>query len=242
MFSLKGKTALVTGSTQGIGKEIARCFAEHGAKVYVHGSSSIEKCQRAADEIGAAAVAVANLLQDGCADKLYRQTGGVDILVLNASVQYRVPWHEITSAEFDEQMKANVKSNFELIQKYVPHMQTQKWGKIVTVGSVQQYRPHKDMAIYAATKAAQMSLVTNLAKQLAPDGITVNNIAPGVIATPRNEEVLSDVEYREKVLNAIPLGVEGDSADCAGAALLLCSDAGRYITGIDLIVDGGMHL
>lgn len=242
MFSLKGKTALVTGSAQGIGKEIARCFVEHGAKVYIHGSSSVEKCQKVADEIGGVAVAVANLLRDGCVEELYAQTGNIDILVLNASIQYRKPWHEITPAEFDEQMKINVKSNFELIQKYAPHMQKQKWGRILTIGSVQQYKPHKDMAIYAATKAAQMSLVTNLAKQLAVDGITVNNIAPGVIATPRNEEALSDAEYKEKVLSGIPLGTEGESADCAGAALLLCSNAGKYITGIDLIVDGGMHL
>lgn len=242
-FDLDGKTALVTGSTQGIGKAIAKCLAEYGAKVYIHGSSDMKKCQKVVDEIGHHAYAVvADLSVDGCVQKLYEQTGDVDILVLNASVQYRTPWHEITGEEFDRQVRINFKSSLELIQKYVPYMKNKKWGRIVTVGSVQQYKPHKDMAVYAATKCAQMSLVHNLSKQLAADGITVNNMSPGVIATPRNEQALADEEYRKKVLENIPMGYEGNPEDCAGAILLLCTDAGRYITGIDLIVDGGMHL
>lgn len=243
MFDLTGKTALVTGSSQGIGKAIAECLADYGAKVYIHGTSSVEKCQKVADEIGKKTYpAIADLSIDGCAEKLYEQTGNVDILVLNASVQYRKPWNEITSDEFDKQVRVNLKSSFELIQKYSPYMQSQKWGRIVTIGSVQQYKPHKDMAVYAATKSAQMSLVTNLAKQLGADGITVNNMSPGVIATPRNEQALADEEYRSLILKGIPLGFEGTSEDCAGVVLLFCSEAGRYITGTDLIVDGGMHL
>ena len=121
-------------------------------------------------------------------------------------------------------------------------MQKQKCGRIVTVGSEQQYKPHKDMAVYAATKCAQMSFVTNFAKQLGAYGITVNNMSPGVIATPRNEQALSDNEYRNQILMGIPLGYEGTAQDCTGAVLLLCSNAGRYITGTDMIIDGGMHL
>lgn len=243
MFDLKGKKALVTGSSQGIGKAISQCFSKYGAKVCIHGSTSIQKCQTVANEIGSnALVAVADLSADGCAQKLYEQTGDVDILVLNASLQYRNSWNEITSEEFDKQVRVNVKSTLELIQKFAPYMQRQKWGRIVTVGSVQQYKPHKDMAVYAATKCAQMSLVINLAKQLAPHGITVNNISPGVIATPRNTDALADEEYRKLVLNGIPMGFEGTADDCTGAVLMLCSDAGRYITGTDIIVDGGMRL
>ncbi len=243
MFDLTGKTALITGSSQGIGKVIAKCFADNGAKVFIHGSSSMVKCKSVADEIGENAKAViADLSLDGCAEKLYEQTGNVDILVLNASVQYRRSWDEITGEEFDKQVRVNLKSSLELIQKYAPHMKEQKWGRVVTIGSVQQYKPHKDMAVYAATKAGQMSLVTNLAKQLAKDGVTVNNISPGVIATPRNEEALSDIEYRNLILKGIPVGFEGTEEDCTGAVLLLCSKAGRYITGIDIKVDGGMSL
>jgi NAD(P)-dependent dehydrogenase (short-subunit alcohol dehydrogenase family) len=121
-------------------------------------------------------------------------------------------------------------------------MKENGFGRILTVGSVQQYRPHKDMAVYAATKEAQMSLVKNIAKQVATYGITVNNLCPGVIATPRNDEALSNEEYRQKVLNGIPSGYAGEADDCAYAALYLCSTEARYVTGSEIIVDGGMHL
>jgi len=203
----------------------------------------MEKCQKAAEEmIGPVELAVADLSQPDCADKLYEQTGDVDILVLNASVQVRKAWDEITSEEFDKQIDTNLKASLFLIQRYVPHMKKQGWGRIVTVGSVQQYKPHKDMAVYAASKCGQMSLVNNLARQLADDGITINNLSPGVIATPRNEGALSDAEYAKKVMEGIPVGCAGTAEDCAAPILLLCSEEGRYITGTDLIVDGGMHL
>ncbi len=243
MFDLQGKRALITGSTQGIGKAIAALFAQQGATVIIHGSTSLEKCTSAAQEIsGKTEIALANLSAPNCTDELYRQTGDVDILVLNASIQYRKAWDEITAEEFDIQVGTNLKASLALIQKYVPHMKAQSWGRIVTVGSVQQYKPHKDMAVYAASKCGQMSLVQNIGKQLAPFGITLNNLSPGVIATPRNDAALSDPDYAPKVMAGIPMGYAGQAEDCAAAALLLCSNEGRYITGTDLIVDGGMHL
>ncbi len=242
MFDLKNKKALVTGSTQGIGFAIAQCLAAQGATVYVHGARNVAKCEAAAAKIPGSIPLVKDLSDDDCAAYLHEMTGDLDILVLNASVQFRNPWLDVTSEEFDKQVRVNLKSSYELIQKYAPHMKAQKWGRIVTVGSVQQYKPHKDMPIYAATKAAQMSLVTNLAKQLAPDGITVNNMAPGVIDTPRNAAALSDEEYSAKVMAGIPAGYAGLPEDCAAGVLLLVSDEGRYITGTDLIIDGGMHL
>ena len=117
-----------------------------------------------------------------------------------------------------------------------------RWGRIITIGSVQQHKPHKDMIIYAALKAAQMNMTMNLAKQFAACGVTVNNVAPGVIETPRNEEALKDKEYSKKVLEGIPMGVAGVPEDCVGAVLLLCSEAGRYITGENIDIDGGMKL
>ena len=242
MFDLTGKKALVTGSTQGIGFAIAKCLSKHGAKVFVHGSSSIEKCKKASAQIEDSDYVCADLSKDDCTDKLYQKTGDVDILVLNASVQVRNSWDAITSDDFDFQMRTNFKSSFEAIQKYAKKMKENKWGRIVTVGSVQQYKPHKDMAIYAASKSAQMGLVINLAKQLAPFGITVNNLAPGVISTPRNVEALADKNYSRIVTQGIPVGYVGNAEDMIGAALLLCSEEGRYITGIDLVVDGGMKL
>lgn len=246
MFDLTGKTALVTGSTQGIGQAAACCLAAHGAQVIVHGSASLAKAERTADKIrlsgGNARCAVADLSREGCAQALYEQTGPVDILMLNASVQFRRPWNEISAEEFHRQVRVNFQSSLELIQLYAPHMAQQGWGRILTVGSVQQYKPHRDMLVYAATKEAAMSMVKNLAKQLAPQGVTVNNLSPGVIATPRNEEALGDPDYARQVYAGIPAGYAGLAEDCCGAVLLLCSPSGRYITGADLVVDGGMHL
>ena len=242
MFNLEGKTALITGSTQGIGFAIAKCLADYGAKVFVHGSINIEKCKNASSKIQNSTPVIADLSQENCSKMLYEQTGDIDILVLNASVQYRTAWNEITSEEFDRQIQINFKSTLKLIQTYAPYMQKRKWGRIVTIGSVQQYKPHREMAIYAGTKSAQMNLVTNLAKQLAPYGITVNNMAPGVIATPRNKQALSDEQYSNIVLSGIPVGFIGQPNDCVGGVLLFCSNEGRYITGTDLIIDGGMHI
>ncbi len=242
MFNLKGKKALVTGSTQGIGEAVAKTLAEYGAEVFIHCGSSAEKAEKAASEIENAKGVCVNLKDKDAADKLYASTGDVDILILNASVQIKKKWEDITEEDIYDQFDVNVKSTFQLIQKYVPKMKENRWGRIITVGSVQQYKPHKEMAFYAATKSANMNLVTNLALQLAPYGITVNNIAPGVIATPRNDAALSDPEYSKIVLSKIPAGFAGEAKDIAGGALLLSSAAGRYITGIDLVIDGGMKL
>lgn len=240
MFDLTGKKALVTGATQGIGLAIAGALAQRGAAVYIGGSHE-EKCQTAAKSIGCFP-ACCDLMTETVARSLYEITGDVDILVLNASIQYRSPWDRVTAQQFDDQMTLNLKRNLELIQQYAPYMRKQRWGRILTVGSVQQHKPHKDMIVYAAGKCAQMSMVQNLAKQLAKEGITVNNLSPGVIDTPRNQDALADRDYAAKVMEGIPCGFVGAPEDCAAAALLLCSAEGRYITGTDLVVDGGMHL
>ena len=242
MFDLTGKKALVTGSTQGIGYAIAAAFVQAGAEVWVHCSNDIEKARRIASEIGAAHAVTANFAETDAAERLFASTGAVDILVTNASVQYRRSWNEIGDDEFDTQVQVNLKSTLNLMQLYATSMKEKGWGRILTIGSVQQTKPHKDMAIYAATKCAVMSLVMNVGKQLAPYGITVNNLSPGVIVTPRNDAALSDEQYRARMLSGIPAGYAGKAQDCAGGALLLCSDEGRYITGTDLVIDGGMHL
>lgn len=232
---------MITGSTQGIGFSVAKAFAEAGATVWINGTNE-EKAKRAAEGITGAQIALCDLSTPDCADRLYQKTGDVDILILNASIQYRRPWNEIADEEFDKQIAVNLKASLKLIQKYAPYMQAHKWGRIITIGSVQQRKPHKDMLVYAAAKAAQENMARNLAKQLAPDGITVNNVAPGVIETPRNSEALSDKEYAKQVIAGIPLGYAGEPQDCNGLILTLCSDAGRYITGADIFIDGGMSL
>ncbi len=234
--------ALVTGSTQGIGYSIAKALVKEGFEVTVHCATDLEKAKRIAAKIGAANAVVSDLSKMDEVDALREKTGDVDVLVLNASVQFRNSYTDITDEEFDTQVNVNLKSTFKLIRAYSESMKKNRFGRIVTIGSVQQYKPHKDMAIYAATKCAVLSLVKNLAKQLAPFGVTLNNVAPGVIATPRNEAALSDPEYAKRVLDGIPLGYAGEADDMAGTVVLLATEGGRYITGADIVVDGGMAL
>lgn len=242
MFDLTGKTALVTGATQGIGFAIAKCLSEHGARVFVNGATSDEKCQAASDKIKNSVPVRANLLNKDEINALYEKTGDVDILILNASIQYKRNWDEFSEEEIDNQIDCNLKSTYYLIKKYAPYMQKQKWGRIVTIGSTNQYNNHPQLSIYGITKAAQMKLVQNFAPYLAPYGVTINNVAPGAIDTPRNAEALSDAEFNKKLISSIPVGYVGIPEDIAPSVLLLCSDEGRYITGSEIIVDGGMHL
>jgi NAD(P)-dependent dehydrogenase (short-subunit alcohol dehydrogenase family) len=249
-FRLDGRAALVTGSSRGIGRAIALGLAECGAAVAVHGTKpakALDDTLTDVRKLSPRSIAVTgDLSLPDVPAKLVADTisslGGLDILVANASIQIRKPWAEVTQAEAEQQMQVNFHATLRMIQAAVPAMRAKKWGRILTIGSVQQQRPHPDMVVYAASKSAQENLVRNLAKQLGPDGVTVNNLAPGVILTDRNTPVLADETYAERVRSIIPLRFFGETEDCVGAALLLCSDAGRYITGVDLLVDGGMAL
>lgn len=245
-YNLTGKKALVTGSSRGIGKEIAIELARNGADVivnYVGNQKYAEEVRDQIEELGrVCTVTQADLCHPEHIEALAEIAGGVDILVLNASVQYRNSWEKISMGEFYDQMNCNLLSGLLLIQKAVPFMRSGRWGRIITIGSVQEAKPHPDMLVYSASKAAQTNMVKSLAGQLAKDGITVNNVAPGVINTDRNITALSDEAYARQVLNAIPAGFFGEASDCAGIVSLLCSEEARYITGQSIYVDGGKSL
>lgn len=237
------KKALVTGSSRGIGRAIAVRLAQDGYFVYVHAAGNVEKANETAEIIkengGEAQVVTANLCDIKQTEKLAETVKDIDVLVLNASLQYRTPWAEITVEACYEQLNCNFVSSMLLIQEAVPYMKKNGWGRIVTIGSVQEAKPHPDMLVYSASKAAQTNMVQSLSLQLAKDGITVNNVAPGVIYTDRNVKALSDPDYAKKVTDSIPVGFYGEPEDCAGMVSLLCSDEGRYITGQSIYVDGG---
>ena len=236
------KCVLITGSTQGIGKALAMAFVKAGYQVCVHCSKDLEKAERVRGEIGAHQAVVCDLSNMDEVNGLYKKTGAVDCLILNASVQYKELWQDITDETFDKQFDINVKSTLKLMQAYYPAMKEKGFGRIVTIGSVNQYRNHSELSVYSATKCAVMKFVEIIAKQAAPFGVTVNNVAPGAIATPRNEGVYNDEEKRKAVEACIPMGRFGTPEDFVGAALMLCSEQGAYITGTDIVIDGGMKL
>ncbi len=250
-FDLTGRTAFITGSARGIGRAIAAGFAEYGARVVVHGvkaSLPLEESLKAVRLLSPSSFAVTGDLSDPLqVDGLFSQMAaqGVespDILVANASQQRNCAWERFDADEARREMEINFHATLRLFQLAYPHMKAKGWGRLITVGSVQERRPHPEMVAYSASKGAQENMVRNIARQVARDGITVNNLCPGVFATDRNSAALSNPVYAEKVRDAIPVREYARAEDAAGAALLLASDAGRYITGTTLVVDGGLSL
>lgn len=237
------KRALVTGASRGIGRAVALQLAKDGYEVIIHCAGNVAKAEETKSFVenagGKATILFADLCNVEETKRLAEQMGKVDVLVLNASLQIRKKWQEIPVEEMYDQLNCNYVSSLMLIQAATPYMQQQKWGRIVTIGSVQEAKPHPDMLIYSSSKAAQTLMVKSLSLQLAKDGITVNNVAPGVIYTDRNVEALSDAAYARQVMDSIPVGFYGQPEDCAGMVSLLCSEQGRYITGQNIYVDGG---
>ena len=227
-FDLTGRIALVTGSTRGIGKAIGDALEEFGAKVIRHNS---RVCDLADPE------AIEKFF-----DELESKGEMPDIVVANASIQERYRWSEFPMDEARKETQVNFLATLRMFQRAYPKMKAQKWGRMIVIGSVQEKRPHPDMIAYAATKGAQENMVRNIARQVACEGITINNLCPGVFYTDRNKEVLGNAEYAAKVTAAIPMHDYAMPEDASGAAVLLASDAGRYITGATIVIDGGLSL
>ncbi len=253
-FRLDGRTALVTGARREIGRAIALALAGVGARVAVHHAGTPEEARDAAGvvaEIGAGfgAEIGADRAQAFAADftaphagrdlaaAVTAAMGPIDILVINASIEILQGTTEITRESFEAQVNVNLWATLELMQALVPPMAAAGWGRVVTIGSVQQAFPSDQMLVYAGAKAMQHNWAVNLARQYGRQGVTVNNIAPGAIATARNAGHLG--KDGGALLARTPAGRYGTPDDLVGAALLLCTPAGEFITGANLFVDGG---
>ncbi|HTI80095.1 MAG TPA: SDR family oxidoreductase [Acetobacteraceae bacterium] len=246
-FRLTGRTALVTGARREIGRAIALGLAGAGARLAIHHAGTTEEASDAAgvvQEIQTSGGHAQAFAQDFAHDDAGRHLAAavtawapIDILVLNASIELPEDFQSITRDHFDRQIAVNLRTTLELLQALVPPMAERGWGRVLTIGSVQQERPHPAMFVYAGTKAAQRNWSLSLARQFGGNGVTVNNLAPGAILTARNRAQMA-VEG-EALVQRIPTGRLGRPDDLVGAAMLLCSDAGSYINGANLFVDGG---
>jgi NAD(P)-dependent dehydrogenase (short-subunit alcohol dehydrogenase family) len=246
-FRLTGRTALVTGARREIGRAIALALAGVGAKLAIHHAGTPEETADAAAVVaeiqamgGEAAAFGQDFTRDDAGHHLAAAAcawSAVDILVLNASIELPEDFRAITREHFDRQIAVNLRTTMELLQDLVPPMAERGWGRVVTIGSVQQERPHPAMLVYSGSKAAQLNWCLSLARQFGGQGVTVNNLAPGAILTARNREQMA-VEG-DALAARIPAGRLGRPDDLVGAAMLLCSDAGAYINGVNLFVDGG---
>ena len=243
-FRLDGRCALVTGAAQGIGRAIALALHEAGASVLAHDRDG-ERLAAVTDGRDGLTALVADLgqaVEVSALAEAARSHGPVDILVLCASVQRRQSWQDSLSGSADIELAVNFDASRSLLAALAPEMALRGWGRILAIGSVQEIVPRSDMMIYAALKAAQSNMILALARELAPSGVTCNVLSPGAIETERNAAALADPDYRRSVLSTIPANRLGSPEDCTGPALMLCSDAGAYITGQRLVVDGGMTI
>jgi NAD(P)-dependent dehydrogenase (short-subunit alcohol dehydrogenase family) len=250
-FDLTGRIALVTGARREIGRAIALGLAAQGARLAIHHAGTAEEQGDAEAVVGeireggreAEAFAMDFAADDAgrlLADAVAARLGPIDILVLNASMEIPEDFAAVDRQHFDRQVAVNLRSGFELLQAVVPAMAARGWGRVLAIGSVQQERPHPRMMVYAGTKAAQHNWMVNLARQFGDRGVTANTLAPGAILTARNRAQMA-VEGAA-IMQRTPAGRLGRPDDLVGAALLLCSDAGSYINGANLHVDGGRHV
>lgn len=252
LFDLNGKTAVITGSTKGIGKAIAERMAEHGANVVIS-SRKADACDEVADGInenwaksGNKAVSIPchighkEQLQQ-LVDRSLAAFGAIDILVCNAAVNpYFGPSQDIPDSAFDRIMESNIRSNFWLCNMVLPQMVERKDGVIVIVSSVGGLRGNTTLGAYGISKAADMQLARMLAVEYGPHNIRANALAPGLIKTDFARALWEDEENLKRRTSSTPLRRIGEPDEVAGAAVMLASPAGSFISGQTIIIDGGV--
>lgn len=251
LFDLKGKVAIVTGSTKGIGEAIVHRMAEHGAKVVVS-SRKADACDKVAGAINAkypdAAIAVpCNISEKADLQRLVDTTmakwGKVDILVCNAAVNpYFGPSKDTPDDAFDKIMSTNVKSNHWLCHMVLPQMAERKEGSIVIISSIGGLRGSSIIGTYCISKAADFQLARNLAVEYGSKNVRVNCIAPGLIKTYFAKALWDDPKILEASTSNAPLRRIGVPDEIAGAAVFLASPAGAFMTGQQLVIDGGVTI
>lgn len=244
---LAGKVAVITGSTQGIGKAIAIAFAKEGAYVVINGCLDISKCQAVASEIeaiGGKALAVkADVANKKEVDDLFstvvKKFGRVDIHVNNAGIVSTHPFLELSEEKWDKLMDVDLKGTYLCAQAAAREMAKKKYGRIINISSVAGFMGFPGAAHYCAAKAGVSQFTKVLAIELAPAGINVNAIAPGLIETAMTRDIIDNPDALKAMLQRIPLGRPGKPEEIANAALFLASPMADYVTGTTLFVDGG---
>ncbi len=258
---LAGKVALVTGSSQGIGQAIAIRLAEEGAKVVINYRSHPEGAEdtvKQVQEAGGDCHPAAGYCDSGDgyaiqADmssveevrRLVQESvdhyGQLDILVNNAGVEKHAPFWEVTEKDYDMVLDVNLKGAFFASQAMAQHlMETKRSGTIINISSVHEELPFPNFAAYCASKGGIKMLTRDLAVELAPYDIRVNNVAPGAIETPINTDLLNDPEKLNALLKNIPLNRLGKPKDVSGLVAFLASEDAAYITGSTFFTDGGL--
>lgn len=246
-FDLSGRTALITGSSAGIGLALARGLAGAGARVILNARDPV-KLEQAADQLRAEGASVLTVMFDVTSgdavreaiDHIEAESGAIDILVNNAGMQRRAPLEQFDEAQWHELMKTNVDSVFLVGQAVARHMIRRKRGKIVNICSVQSELGRPNIAPYTASKGAVKMLTKGMAIDWGQHGIQVNGLGPGYFKTELTDALVKDVKFTEWLVGRTPSRRWGDVDDLVGAAVFLASDASNFVNGHVLYVDGGV--
>ena len=250
LFSLAGKTAVITGSSRGIGRAIAEAMAAAGARVVVS-SRKADACTPVAETIqaagGTATVIPCNISHAADRKRLIADTrdafGTIDILVLNAaSNPVYGPMEKVSDEAFDKIIANNVRANMKLALAAIPEMVARKDGAVIIVSSIAGLRGSRNLGTYAISKAADFQLARNLAVEYSRHNIRINCIAPGLIKTDFARALWEDERARTLVEKLTPAGRIGEPEDIAGIAVFLASPAARFVTGQTIIADGGVTI
>ncbi|NNU14932.1 SDR family oxidoreductase [Parvularcula sp. ZS-1/3] len=249
LFDLSGKSAIVTGASRGIGEAIAKRLAQHGANVTVS-SRKLDACEEVAKEINDAegrdaAFAVAcNISHTEELAKLVSahedRFGKADILICNAAVNPAYgPTKDITDEEIDKIFNCNIKANHKLSHLVLPGMEEKGGGAIVIISSISAFVGNKGIGFYGVSKAADLQVARNLAVEFGPSNVRINCICPGIVKTYFAEALWKDPKVEAMVTKQIPMRRFGLPDDIAGAAVFLASDAGGWMNGQHITIDGG---
>lgn len=254
MDVLKGKTAIVTGSSSGIGKAIALLFAKEGARVIVTYHSGEDRAKAVVEEIerenGTAKAYRVNVADEGEVKEFFaavdREMGDVNILVNNAGINgSNTPVEDMTTEQWDKVIKTDLYGPFYCCREFLQLKKkygTYKGNRIINVSSIHQHVNVPGNADYNASKAAIRNLAYTMALELASRELTVNNVAPGMILTPINEKVINDPERLKRAESIIPFHRGGQPEEVANVVLFLASDASSYVTGSTYTVDGALSI
>ena len=243
---LEGRVAVITGASSGIGRQIAESLAAAGAAVAL-----LARNQRRLQEVAAAIheqggrveVCPADVTDENAIERVAGQVSGklgtCDILVNNAGINIRRPLEEFTRQDWDRVVDTNLTAPFVMCQTFVPGMRKKKFGRIINITSIMAHISLPNRTAYSATKAGLLGLTKCLALELAPYNITANGISPGPIATEMLKPLIEDPEKNARFLARVPLGRWGRVEEVGSLAAFLCSDEAAFITGTDIVIDGG---